>query len=74
LAVIEGQISGCELLVPKECTVFASVEGQISHETARTIVHKDTLQIGQKGLGYCRTWNVKTMPANLVDVAYLLGI
>jgi hypothetical protein len=62
LAVIEGQISGGELLISKECTVFTSIEGQISHETTGAVVHKDTLQTGQKFVDYCRNWNKKTAP------------
>lgn len=43
LAVLEGQVTGSELLVAKEGTVATAVEGQVAHETTRAVVHKDAL-------------------------------
>lgn len=52
VASVEGQVAGGELLVAKESTVTATVEGQIAHETSRAIVHEDTLlRIGRGGVG-----------------------
>jgi hypothetical protein len=33
LAVIESQVAGGELLVPKESSIFAAVEDQVGHKT-----------------------------------------
>jgi hypothetical protein len=74
LTVIESQISRSKLLISEECTEFASVEGQISHETTGTVIHEDTLQSCQKALDGCRNCDTKDAPVTLKVLAYLLGI
>lgn len=52
LAVVEGQVAGSELLIAEEGSVFATVECQVGHEAARTIVHEDSLLcIGSSSIG-----------------------
>lgn len=52
LAVLEGQVAGGELLVTEEGTVATAVEGQITHEATRTVVHEDTLlSVGSATVG-----------------------
>lgn len=74
IATVEREISGCELLTTKEGTDVATLEGDVSHEHARTVLHHNA-SLFASGSGrlhvkenILHTACLRNLPVNTIDI------